>query len=93
GIIYFVLQNWAQAAPSFEKAIALGGARAEYFYSLGLAYVNLDNCPKGKEWLDKAVNVNPDDTAVQAAVQFYNENCLGSAAPPTRRPATAVPQP
>ena len=53
---------------------------------LGLAYVNLDNCPKGKEWIDKAVNVNPDDTAVQAAVQYYNENCLGSQAPPTRRP-------
>jgi tetratricopeptide (TPR) repeat protein len=92
GIVYFVLQNWNSAVPNFETAISLGAERTEYYYSLGLAYINLDNCPKGKEWIDKALNVNPDDTAVQAAEQYYNENCLGRGAPPTRRP-TAIPQP
>ena len=76
---------------SIEKAIELGGDRAEYYYSLGLSYVNLDNCAKGKEWIDKAIKINADDTAAQAAEQYYDENCLGSQSPPTRLPPTRVP--
>lgn len=75
GHVYFVQQNWQDAVTNLEKAIQNGGTRLEYYYKLGIAYVNLNECVKGKQWVDKAVAVNSVETAVQGAVQWYQQHC------------------
>ena len=75
GHVYFVQQNWQDAVTNLEKAIQAGGTRLEYYYKLGIAYVNLNECVKGKQWVDKAVAVNSVEQAVQGAVQWYQQHC------------------
>ena len=75
GHVYFVQQNWQDAVTNLEKAIQNGGTRLEYYYKLGIAYVNLNECVKGKQWVDRAVQINSVEPAVQGAVQWYQQHC------------------
>lgn len=83
GHVYFVQQNWQDAVVNLEKAVQFGGTRLEYYYKLGIAYVNLNECVKGKQWVDKATQVNAVDAAVQGAVTWYQQHC--EPAQPTRK--------
>ncbi|MBI3914384.1 MAG: tetratricopeptide repeat protein [Chloroflexi bacterium] len=85
GHVYFVQQNWQDAVANLEKAIQNEGTRLEYYYKLGIAYVNLNECAKGKPWVDKATQVNPVDAAVQGAAQWYQQHCESAPPTPTRR--------
>jgi hypothetical protein len=43
----------------------------------------LNECARGKQWVDKAAQVNAVDQAVIGAVQWYQQHC--ESATPTRR--------
>ena len=85
GHVYFVQQDWQDAVTSLEKAIKLGGTRLEYYYKLGIAYVNLRDCGKGRPWIEKALQINLQDTAVQGALTWYQQHCEVPPSPTPRR--------
>jgi tetratricopeptide (TPR) repeat protein len=85
GYVYFVQQDWEDAVSNLQKAIDLGGTILEYYYELGISYVNLKNCGKGREWIDKAVQINSEDQAVQGAVSWYQQHCEGAPAPTPKK--------
>lgn len=73
--VYFQQQDWEDTVGNLNKALALGGARVEYYYRLGIAYVNLKDCGQGKEWIDRAAQMTPTDQAVQGAISWYQAHC------------------
>ncbi len=75
GHVYFLQQDWQGTVTTLEKAISLGGVRLEYYYKLGIAYVNLKDCGKGRQWIDKALAINSQDQAVQGALTWYQQHC------------------
>jgi tetratricopeptide (TPR) repeat protein len=75
GYVDFVQQNWQDTVTNLEKALSLGGDKLEYYYELSIGYVNLKDCTKGKQYVDKAVSIDSTDTAVQGAVDWYNQHC------------------
>lgn len=69
----FALGYYQQAIGEFKKAIDLGYASAEVFFSLGLSYYLLGSYEDAKRELEKAWEREPDDIAVifQLANAFY----------------------
>ena len=70
GRVYFTQLNWESAIENFTKAFQLGVRNEEYFYELGLAYAYLKDCTNSVQWLQKALDLNPDSQPAQEGLRL-----------------------
>jgi tetratricopeptide (TPR) repeat protein len=54
------MRNYESAIETLEKAVEIGYQTEEVLYEIGLSYAYLDQCDKGREWLLRALGVNPN---------------------------------
>jgi tetratricopeptide (TPR) repeat protein len=74
GRLYYTQLNYESAIENFLKAFDLGVRNEEYFYELGLAYAYLDDCANAINWLEKALEVNPESAPAMQGIQRCSED-------------------
>lgn len=67
-------QSSALAAMYLEKSLALGRKTAEVYSFLGLAYLRMEQLEKGKEMLEKALEINPERADAKSFLSQLDEH-------------------
>ena len=76
GIVYRDQGNHTIAIGNFKKAIELNPDAADYYASLGAAYIFQDNNTKALHMFDKAIELDPDD-AITYVLRSISKKSLG----------------
>ncbi len=91
GVKYGTAGLFAQAAATFEKAVALDPQFADAYFSLGHAYFDLKRWAEAAENLERALELNPRDVEAQDRLSFARTMLQphgGGTKPIPMRPAT-----
>lgn len=83
GLLYIKLQDFAQAAFYFEKALALNPDQVEQHINLGNIYVSMGQLDKAKQHLQQALRIDPHHAVGYNNLGrlFYLENLFAKAIP------------
>lgn len=60
----------------YEKAMKLDPANSDIYYSMGLAQLELDNAHSAKTNLEKAINLDNDNTKARNLLAFVNQKII-----------------
>ncbi|MDP1994604.1 MAG: tetratricopeptide repeat protein, partial [Ignavibacteria bacterium] len=70
GVCYFDLQKYDEAIPLMEKAIKTNPVHQIAHMNLGIVNLAKGNIEKSKEWLQKAVAIDPNSEIGRKAKQL-----------------------
>lgn len=94
GVKYGVAGLFAQAAETFEKAVALDPQFSDAYYSLGHAYFDLKQWADAARNLARAIELNPKDVEAQDRLSFARTMLqpYGGGTKPVAKPLRTVEQ-
>jgi protein O-mannosyl-transferase len=72
GINFAKHNRWEAAVSAFSRALELNHDSSDYYYNLGLAYLNMDERIKAKSALKQAIRINPNHIMAKRLIAKIN---------------------